>query len=160
MISLLRSLYRRPCAHIVSQDVGGDAVGYAGSRFLHRIPREMGMARRGLDLSVAEQLSGQALTERQGAARIGVLEVVNSYPLDPGLLPHPPPVGRRGVFLRGGWELRQRCARKRWSLIEFACVPLTGKIKHINYQFNQWYKIIHNEPGDRPPNRTCPIRRR
>ena len=33
------------------------------------------------------------------------------------------------VFLRGGWELRQRCARKRWSLIEFACVPLTEQIK-------------------------------
>ena len=39
----------------------------------------MGMARRGLDLSVANQLSGQALTERQGVARTGVLEVVNSF---------------------------------------------------------------------------------
>ena len=103
MISLLRSLYRKPCALIVSQDVGGDAVGYAGSRFLHRIPREMGIARRGLDLSVAEQLSGQALTERQGAARIGMSEVVNSYSSIPACF-RTPPVGCRGVFcLLEGW---------------------------------------------------------
>ena len=53
---------------------------------------------------------------------------MNSYPLDPGLLPHPS-VGRRGVFLRGGRELRQRCARKRCSLIEFACGSLTEEMK-------------------------------
>ena len=58
-------------------------------------------------------------------------QIVNSYPLYPGLLPQPP-VGRRGIFLRGGRELRQRCARKRWSLIEFACVPLTGEMKTYN----------------------------
>ena len=40
-----------------------------------------------------------------------------------------PPVVKR--------ELRQRCARERWSWIEFACVPLTEKIKHINKHLNQ-----------------------
>ena len=50
---------------------------------------------------MTKQLSGQALTERQGAARIGVLEVVNSYPLDPGLLPHPP--GGPPRCLLEGW---------------------------------------------------------
>ena len=46
--------------------------------------------------------------------------------------PEPPVNGlseRLPVFLGFGRELRQRCARERWSLIEFACVALTGKMK-------------------------------
>ena len=52
-------------------------------------PCDMGIARRGLDLSVAEQLSdhGQALAERQSAARIAVSEVVKPDILQPGTLP-------------------------------------------------------------------------
>ena len=31
------------------------------------------------------------------------------------------------LMVMDGRELRQRYARKRWSLIEFACVSLTGR---------------------------------
>ena len=47
--------------------VGADAAGDAGGGGLDRIPGEVGVARRGLDLGVAEQLAdhGEALAERQ-----------------------------------------------------------------------------------------------
>ena len=48
------------------KNIRSDAVGYPGRRFLDRIPRKMGVARRSLRLSVPEQLPdhGQALAER------------------------------------------------------------------------------------------------
>ena len=56
--------------HDVGGDaVGGDAVGHPGRRLAHLVAREMGVARRGLDLAVAQQPADrrQRLAEGQRA---------------------------------------------------------------------------------------------
>ena len=91
---------------------------------------------------LARQCAAEGLNHVQFLARLVELELIDrerrlverpikqaGFPARPnpyrqGL----PPMGRRGVFPGVGRDLRQRCARERWSLIEFACVSLTEEI--------------------------------
>ena len=56
------------------QNIGGNALGDSFRRLMDRVLRQMGVARRGLDVAVAEQPTDQwkGLAERQRAGREGV----------------------------------------------------------------------------------------
>ena len=62
------------------QDISGYAVGDPLSGVMDRIARQMSVARRGLDVAVAEQLSDhrQSLPERQRTRSEAVAQVVSS----------------------------------------------------------------------------------
>ena len=69
---------RQRCLSIPLQDVGCDAHGDPLRGLVHRVSREVRVARRGLDLSVAQQTSDhrEAFSQRQGAAGVRMAQVV------------------------------------------------------------------------------------
>ena len=75
-IKRLRSIRSR----VTRQNIRADAVGDLGSRSLHRVPRQMRISRRGLDLRVIEQFPDH----RQALAPIRRAEGAQQGPhLDP-----------------------------------------------------------------------------
>ena len=91
-----------------NQDVRADAAGDLGSGRLHRVPRQMRVSRRDLNLRVAEQLPDhrQALAQRQRARGKAVPQVVDAYVAQAGARPDAPPrvlqVGEMGARLPAG----------------------------------------------------------
>lgn len=75
------------------QYIGRNAIGYPLRRLMERVLRQMGVARRRLDIAVAEQLADhrQRLAERQGTGREAVSEIVQPDVFQPGRGPHGPP---------------------------------------------------------------------
>ena len=72
-----------------------DGSGYVIRRRANRLGSEVGVARRRLDLSVAQQSSDhrQPLTRRHRCRGEGVAQVVDANVLQPGPRPHAPPEG-------------------------------------------------------------------
>ena len=69
-------------AHDIRRDARGDAL----CGLFHRVARQMGVARRGLYLAVAQQLPDhrEGLAQRQGAAGVRVSQVVDPDALEGG----------------------------------------------------------------------------
>ena len=75
------------------KNIRRDALSDPFRRLVDRVVSQMGVARRRLDVAVAEQLADhrQCLPERQGTRREAVSEVVDPDVFQPGRGPHGPP---------------------------------------------------------------------
>ena len=71
--------YESKSASSIVQYVGRDALRNPFRCLVHRIAREMRVARRGLDTRVTEQFPdhGESLAQRQGARGEGVPKIMN-----------------------------------------------------------------------------------
>ena len=75
-------------ARVAREHVGGDALGNPHRRFMHRVPGQMRIARRRLDLRVAEQPADhrQGFAQRQRPRSVAVPAIVDAQILEPGAL--------------------------------------------------------------------------
>ena len=87
----------------------------------HRVARQMGVARRRLDIAVAEHLPDyrQGLAERQGPGREAVSEIVESDVDQPGLVAHEVPNGINAAAACAGPAARKHLGTVRLARQSF-----------------------------------------